>query len=138
MNLRAPWFLTRTLVRALVDSGRRGSVLFISSLHDTFVRRAPHYSASKGGVAMLVKELAWELAPHGIRVNAISPGAIWTGEGSAPDAPTVALGRLGRPDEVASIAAVLLDDEVSSYVTGANVRVDGGLALHNWLTDRDS
>lgn len=137
VNVRAPWFLTRALVRALVESRRTGSVLFISSLHDTFVRRAPHYSATKAGVAMLVKELAWELAPHEIRVNAISPGAIWTGEGAPPPNARVALGRLGRPEEVASIAAVLLDDDVAGYVTGANIRVDGGLALYNWLTDRE-
>lgn len=111
---------------------------FVSSLHDTFVRRGPAYSAAKAGVAMLVKELAWELAPHRIRANAVSPGAIWNGAGGPPEHEKVALGRLGRPEEVATIAAVLLDDELAGYVTGANVPVDGGLALYNWLTDRKS
>ncbi len=136
VNLRGPWFFTKRLVEALVAEQRTGAILFISSLHDTFIRRYPHYSASKASVAMVTKELAYELAPHGIRVNAISPGSIATRPG-AQDAPGnrfVPAGRAGEPDDVARMAVALLSEEFARYVTGANVPVDGGLALHNWLT----
>jgi 3-oxoacyl-[acyl-carrier protein] reductase len=129
-NLRGPWFFTHRLVEAVIADNRRASILFISSLHSTRVRLYPHYSASKAAVAMLVKELAHELGPHGIRVNALSPGWIATGE-PAPD--LIPLGRAGEPEDVAPMAVALLDDAVSGYVTGADVAVDGGLALHSWL-----
>jgi NAD(P)-dependent dehydrogenase (short-subunit alcohol dehydrogenase family) len=139
-NLRGPWFLTRDLAADMVQRGGGGSILFVSSLHDHVVRRRPHYSASKAAVSMLVRELAYELGPHGIRVNAISPGVI--GSASVPPPSheeserlreLVRLGgRQGRPQEVARMAAVLLSDHWSGYVTGANVPVDGGLDLATW------
>lgn len=141
VNLQAPFFFTKRLVEALIDDGRPGAVLFISSLHDTFVRLFPAYSIGKAGVAMMTKELAYELAPHRIRVNAISPGWIETakpGEVRIVEQQATQLipaGRFGDPDDVARIAVVLLDDSVSNYVTGVNLPVDGGLALHNWLMD---
>jgi glucose 1-dehydrogenase len=82
-NLRGPWFFTKRLLEALVSEQRPGAVLFISSLHDTFIFHRPHYSASKAAVAMLVKELVRAFGPHGIRVNAISPGAIDTSRSPA-------------------------------------------------------
>jgi glucose 1-dehydrogenase len=63
-NLRGPMFLTRRLVEALIDTERPGAVVFVSSLHDHFVRLVPDYSVSKAAVSMLVRELAYELAPH--------------------------------------------------------------------------
>lgn len=141
-NLRGPWFFTRRLVAELIELRGRGAVLFVSSLHDHVVRTRPHYSASKAAVAMLVRELAHELGPHGIRVNAISPGVIHSGSVPGPDADddrrvrrVVPLGRIGEPADVASMAAVLLSDEWSGYVTGANVPVDGGLGLYTWSAD---
>jgi NAD(P)-dependent dehydrogenase (short-subunit alcohol dehydrogenase family) len=136
-NLRGPWFFTRELVDALIAEGRGGSILFISSLHASHVRHFPHYSASKAAVAMLVKELAHELGPHGIRVNALSPGWIVTSAHAArPEADAlVPLRRVGVPEDVAPMALALLDDAVSGYVTGADVVVDGGLGLHSWLDD---
>jgi NAD(P)-dependent dehydrogenase (short-subunit alcohol dehydrogenase family) len=139
-NLRGPWFLTRALADDMVRRGAGGAILFISSLHDHVVRRRPHYSASKAAVAMLVRELAFELGPHGIRVNAISPGVIATA--SVPDPTPQEAERLrelvrlggaqGQPEDVARMAAVLLSDRWSGYVTGANVPVDGGLGLVTW------
>src|SRR6266536_899842 len=133
--------VTRRLARELIQRNRRGAILFISSLHDTFVAQRPHYSASKAGVAMLCRELAHELGSHGIRVNAISPGWIRT----APDLntpeqrakyeltqPRIPLRRPGDPEDVAKVALVLLSDAWSGYVTGANVPVDGGLSLFSW------
>lgn len=131
-NLRGPWFFTRRLVEAVIADRRRAAILFISSLHSSRVRLYPHYSASKAAVAMLVKELAHELGPQGIRVNALSPGWIGTGE---PAAELIPLGRAGVPEDVAPMAVALLDDAVSGYVTGADLAIDGGLALHSWLDD---
>jgi len=139
-NLRGPWFLTRALADDMVRRANGGAILFISSLHDHIVRRRPHYSASKAAVAMLVRELAFELGPHGIRVNAISPGVIASAAMPEPNAGEaqrlrhlVRLGGVqGRPGDVASMAAVLLSDRWSGYVTGANVPVDGGLGLVTW------
>ncbi len=139
-NLRGPWFVTRQLVRALVASRERGAVLFVTSLHDTHVRMHPHYSASKAAVAMLAKELAHELGPHQIRVNVVAPGWIRTEEHIEPqDAATlirrIPAGRPGDPQDIASLAAALLSDRRSAYVTGARLTIDGGLSLHTWLMD---
>jgi NAD(P)-dependent dehydrogenase (short-subunit alcohol dehydrogenase family) len=141
VNLRGPWFFTKRLVEELIADGRGGSVVFVSSLHDTFVSGKPHYSASKAAIAMLVKELGWSLASHGIRVNAVAPGGIATGKNNLMperDYPRIAMGRIGTPDDVGRVVAALLDDEVSGYVTGSRVPVDGGLALFDWLHDTDS
>lgn len=134
-NLRGPWFFTRRLVDAALAAKQPASILFISSLHSSHVRHFPHYSASKAAVAMLVKEMAHELGPAGIRVNSLSPGWIApdTSRGRAAD--LIPLGRVGVPEDVAPLAVALLDDAVSGYVTGADVAVDGGLALHSWLDD---
>jgi NAD(P)-dependent dehydrogenase (short-subunit alcohol dehydrogenase family) len=142
VNLRGPWFFTRRLVNALIDRDLRGSVVFVSSLHDTFPALDPSYSATKAAVAMLVRELAYELGPHGIRVNAISPGSIRTTSNPIPmtEDPSIrrliAAGRSGEPDDVAKLVVVLLSDEWSGYVTGVNLPVDGGLSLHSWVMDQ--
>ncbi len=137
-NLRGPWFFTKRLVQRLIDEEQPGSVLFLSSVHDHVVVHRPQYSASKAAVAMLVRELANDLAPYRIRVNAISPGWIRTGTAIQAEAQStklrsrVPLGREGWPDEVARLAVVLLSDAWSSYVTGVNLTVDGGLSTHTW------
>lgn len=140
-NLRGPWFFTKEIAQQLLDAGLPGAIVFVSSLHDSFIRTLPHYSSSKAAVAMLVKELANELAPRGIRVNAVSPGTIQSArfaggvEHEEKRRRFVPLGRIGKPADVARMVAVLLSDEWSGYVTGANVPVDGGLSLHSWSVD---
>jgi NAD(P)-dependent dehydrogenase (short-subunit alcohol dehydrogenase family) len=144
-NLRGPWFLTRGVVDGMLAEHTRGAVVFVSSLHDRFVRTFAHYSSSKAAVAMLVKELAAELGPSGIRVNAVSPGVIHTGRVPLPTdqrererlKAIIPLGEIGQPEAVARMIALLLSDEWSGYVTGANVPVDGGLALHSWSLHPD-
>jgi NAD(P)-dependent dehydrogenase (short-subunit alcohol dehydrogenase family) len=97
---------------------------------------------TKAAVSMLVRELASELAPHGIRVNAVSPGSVWTEPSEAPAeeveyaARLIPIGRIGYPDDIARAAVFLLSDAWAGYITGANVPVDGGLALHSWTMDR--
>jgi NAD(P)-dependent dehydrogenase (short-subunit alcohol dehydrogenase family) len=135
-NLRGPWFLTKGLVRELIRTRTRGSVVFMSSLHDHRIRTFPHYSASKAAVTMLVRELAYELAPHAIRVNAVSPGWVQP-PGSKVDKRVprqIPMGRIGDPTDVAKVVTTLLSDELSGYVTGANIPVDGGLTLYDWVT----
>lgn len=132
-NLRSPWLMTRTLVTRLVADGKPGSVLFVSSLHARVRRGQPHYSATKAAARMLAAEMAAELAPHGIRVNSVSPGWITDQPGDRSH-PQVPAGEGGWPDDVARMALVLLSGW-SSYTTGADVTVDGGLGLHSWADD---
>jgi NAD(P)-dependent dehydrogenase (short-subunit alcohol dehydrogenase family) len=137
VNLRGPWFFTKRLVEALVAERRGGSVIFISSLHDRDVSGWPHYSSSKAAVTMLGRELAWALGPHGIRVNVVAPGGIFTSNDLYPDReyPRIPMRRIGLPDDVARAVAALADDDASGYITGARVPVDGGLSLFDWLHD---
>ena len=135
-NLRSGFVLARELGARMRAAGIKGRMLFITSLHAETPRNLPHYSATKAGQTMLVKELARELGPHGIRVNAIAPGAIPGGGFDANIAAfekMVPLGRPGTPADIADMAVALLCDRFSRYVTGTTVAVDGGLALFNWI-----
>ena len=133
VNLRAGFELGRA-GRHMVGAGLRGRILFVTSLHAETPRNLPHYSAAKAGLTMTMKELARALGPHGIRVNAIAPGAVAGGFQADPGlAGRIPLGRLGRPEDVAATALALLSERFAGYVTGTTVVVDGGLALHNWI-----
>src|SRR5688572_2591428 len=135
VNLNAAFVISQHLGNHMVDEGVEGRMLFITSLHAESPRNLPHYSAAKAGQTMLMKELARALGPHGIRVNAIAPGAIPGGGFAAPPAlaAKIALGRLGTPAEVAAMALAVLSQRFGAYVTGATIVVDGGIALHNWI-----
>ena len=139
VNLRSGFLLARGIGRRMMKEGVRGRMLFITSLHADAPRNLPHYSAAKAGQTMVMKELAKALGPHGIRVNAIAPGAIPGGGFDAGGAGIerlircTSLRRLGTPEEVAGMALALLVDRFSAYVTGTTVIVDGGIALHNWI-----
>jgi NAD(P)-dependent dehydrogenase (short-subunit alcohol dehydrogenase family) len=135
VNLDAAFVLGQRLGRHMVEKRIRGRILVTTSLHAESPRNLPHYSASKAGQTMLVKELARALGPHGIRVNAIVPGAI-PGEGfkGLPGMEkTIPLGRFGTPADVAAMAVAVLSERFGAYVTGASILVDGGIALHNWI-----
>jgi len=135
VNLRAGFELGRGAGRHMAGAGLRGRILFVTSLHAGTPRNLPHYSAAKAGLTMTMKELARALGPHGIRVNAIAPGAV-AGGGFQADpglAGRIALGRLGRPEDVAAMAVALLSERFAGYVTGTTVVVDGGLGLYNWI-----
>jgi len=133
VNLRAMVLLVRALLPDLRAS-RGSAVVGIASVNATLGNAAiPAYSASKGGVLSLVRSLADDLARDGIRINAVSPGQIRTPmlQPSVDLLPKgtyerrILLGRLGEPDEVATVVRFLLSDE-ARYVTAAEIVVDGG------------
>jgi NAD(P)-dependent dehydrogenase (short-subunit alcohol dehydrogenase family) len=139
VNLTGVFLVCSAALRQMYRQGS-GSVIITSSPHAlATVPDAAAYAASKGGVHALMRSLALEAAPAGIRVNAIIPGTIDTPmvqrESSVAADPTEQmkrfaashpLGRLGRPEEVASVALFLASD-AASFVTGSAVSVDGGL-----------
>ena len=142
VNLKGTWLVTQEVARDIATAGG-GSVVNISTVEAEVVVSSAgycqvHYNASKGGVKMLTKALAVELAKFSIRVNAVAPGPIATDfvslEGiTAPETLEALKGRLlipriGQPEDVASAVSFLLSDE-SSWITGVHLPVDGG-----WLT----
>ena len=135
VNLDAAFLISQKLSRHMIAEGVKGRILLITSLHAESPRNLPHYSASKAGQTMLVKELARALGPHGIRVNAIAPGAIPGGGFNAPPGMVekIPLRRFGTPADVAGMAVAVLSERFGAYVTGSTVVVDGGIALHNWI-----
>jgi glucose 1-dehydrogenase len=136
INLKGVFFTTQAFVRHLSDTGRAGRIVNVSSVHEELP--FPHfasYCASKGGLRMLTRDLAIELAPLGIAINNIAPGAIETPINAKllADEDTLAkllqnipLKRLGKPGDVAGVAAFLASDD-AGYMTGTTVFVDGGL-----------
>jgi NAD(P)-dependent dehydrogenase (short-subunit alcohol dehydrogenase family) len=135
VNLNAGFLIAQALGRHMREKQIRGRMLFVTSLHAESPRNLPHYSASKAGQTMVMKELARALGPDGIRVNAIAPGAV-PGEGfkgSPGLAERIALGRVGKPADIAPMAVAILSEKYGAYMTGSTVVVDGGIALYNWL-----
>jgi len=135
INLNAGFLIAQALGRHMKQQGVRGRMLFVTSLHADSPRNLPHYSAAKAGQTMVVKELARALGPHGIRVNAVVPGAIPGGGFNAPAGMVekIPLRRFGTPADVAAMAVAVLSERFGAYVTGASIVVDGGIALHNWI-----
>jgi 3-oxoacyl-[acyl-carrier protein] reductase len=137
VNLRAGFFLAREIGRHMRDHKTKGRILLITSMHREFPRTLPHYSASKAGMTMVMKELARTLAPDGIRVNAIAPGAIPGGGFVAGNmdelVALIPAGRAGTPDDVAQVAVAVLSERFGRYVVGTTVEVDGGLGLISWI-----
>jgi NAD(P)-dependent dehydrogenase (short-subunit alcohol dehydrogenase family) len=140
-NLRHVLLCTQRVARRLVQSGRPGSIINVTSIEG--VRAAPGYAAyaaAKAGVINYTKTAALELAPHRIRVNALAPDLTLTealvqmsGGTLQPDvAPYIPMDRPGHVDEMAG-AAVFLASEMSSYITGQTIHVDGGThAASGW------
>jgi NAD(P)-dependent dehydrogenase (short-subunit alcohol dehydrogenase family) len=135
VNLDAAFILTQAFGKHMVEKKIKGRMLLVTSLHAESPRRIPHYSAAKAGETMLVKEMARALGPHGIRVNAVAPGAIPGGGFQAPPGMVekIPMRRFGTPADVAGMAVAVLSERFGAYVTGATLVVDGGIALYNWI-----
>lgn len=143
-NLRHVLLCTQRIARQLVSAGIGGSIISVTSIEG--VRAAPGYAAyaaAKAGVINYTQTAALELAPHGIRVNAIAPDITLTeglarlgGEAALTGvAHVVPLGRPGHVDEIASVA-VFLASKMSGYLTGQTLHVDGGThAASGWYHD---
>jgi glucose 1-dehydrogenase len=136
VNLRGPFFLTQAFVRRLRDAKKPGRIVNISSVHEDMAFPGfSTYCCSKGGLRMLMRNLAVELGPLGITVNNVAPGAIATPINKAlledkaklnAVLANIPLGRLGTPDDVAGLVAYLASDD-ASYITGSTFVIDGGL-----------
>jgi len=147
INLKGAFLYAKATGEVMAKGGQGGKIINIASIDAMRPNgMAAHYNASKGGVLMLTKALALELAPHGILVNAVSPGGITTpGTDKAREAVTKSMGiknedmlegwiqrvplkRMGDPDDVAR-AVLFLASAAADFITGANIVVDGGYLL---------
>jgi NAD(P)-dependent dehydrogenase (short-subunit alcohol dehydrogenase family) len=134
--LNGPFLCSQAAARRMVDQGRGGRIINVTSVHEhvPLGDSAPYVSA-KHGLGGLTKQMAMELAQYGITVNAVAPGEIatrMTGQEDEPpegeERPGVPLNRPGDAREVAAVIALLASPE-ASYVTGASYVVDGGMLL---------
>jgi len=134
-NVKGAFLVARAVARQMVRQGS-GTIINMSSMSAASAEPTKAvYAASKGAIALFTKGLALELAPHGIRVNAIAPGYMLTSlvKGGLEADPErkkrvlarIPLGRLGEPEEIGG-ALVFLASEAARYITGATITIDGG------------
>jgi glucose 1-dehydrogenase len=136
INLKGPFFLTQYFVQKLMSVNKPGRIVNISSVHEDMAFPGfSTYCISKGGVRMLMRDLAVELGPKNITINNIAPGAIQTPinknlmenqQELRALLRNIPLNRLGTVEDVASLAAYLASDE-AGYITGSTYVIDGGL-----------
>jgi NAD(P)-dependent dehydrogenase (short-subunit alcohol dehydrogenase family) len=136
VNLKGPFLCSQAVVRHMVRTGRKGKIVNIASVESQAAcPDQAHYAASKGGLLMLTRAMAYDLARYHINVNAIGPGTVDSGHGHFDD-PTVQAkhgaripwGRVATPLDVANAALFLASDE-AEYVTGVILYVDGGCLI---------
>lgn len=145
VDLVGPFLCAQVAARRMVTAGCGGRIVNVTSVHEHVpLRGCAAYAAAKGGLGLLTKVMALELAEHGITVNAVAPGETATpmnnvAEGvdaAALARPDIPIGRPGRPREVAAAIAYLASPE-AAYTTGASFVVDGGLLLMAAIANQD-
>lgn len=143
VNLKGPFLCSQAAAKAMIESGTKGRIINITSVEAHRIVSSsghcqPHYNSSKGGLHLLTKAVALELAPYGITVNAVAPGVVetpFTAKGlENPDVRSwvldrVPVGRIAKPDDIANAVLFLALPE-SEYITGSTVFVDGGWTIH--------
>ena len=136
VNLTGPFLCIQAAAKQMMTQGGAGRIINISSVHQDLPMptNAP-YCASKGGLRMLMRTVAVELGPHGITVNNIGPGAVYTSIDADVQAnpemeqallAEIPLGRWGQPVEIANLAVFLASDD-AAYITGSTYYIDGGM-----------
>jgi glucose 1-dehydrogenase len=146
INLTGSFLCAREAAREFIRRGivlerscAAGKIIFISSVHEVIPwTRHANYASSKGGIMLLMKSIAQELAPHKIRVNSIGPGAVktninkqaWeTPEAEASLIRLIPYGRVGETADIGRIAVWLASDQ-ADYITGTTIFADGGMLLY--------
>ena len=136
LNLTGAFVCAQRAAKLMVESGTKGRIVNITSVHEHIpLREAAAYCAAKGGLGLLTKVMALELAEHGITVNAVAPGEIATPmtgghdvDPSEKERPGLPAQRPGHAHEIAEMVAVLARPD-ARYTTGSSLVVDGGLML---------
>ena len=144
VDLVGAFACAQAAARRMVAQGRGGRIVNVTSVHEHVpLRGSSAYCAAKGGLGLLTKTMALELAEHGITVNTVAPGEIATPMTGADDVdpdtierPMIPLGRPGHARELAAAIAFLASPE-ASYATGASFVVDGGLLLMAAVANQD-
>ena len=151
INLTGQFLCSREAVKEFIRRGvvpemsrAAGKIICMSSVHEVIPWGGHvNYATSKGGVMMMMKSMAQELAPHKIRVMSIGPGAIQTpinhGAWATPDAlnkllTLIPYNRIGEPEDIGKLAAWLASDE-ADYITGTTIFMDGGMTLYPGFAD---
>ncbi len=136
VNLAGPFITSQSAARQMIKQGQGGRIINISSVHEDLpMPTNAAYCASKGGLRMLMRTIAVELAKDNITVNNIGPGAVYTPIDADIEAKPeiekllmgeIPLNRWGKPEEIAGLAVYLASDE-AAYVTGSTYFIDGGM-----------
>lgn len=131
-SLTGTFLAARAVLPAMIAAGRGSIVGFSSGYGTSGYRNGSNYAAAKAGVEALIKSIALEAAPHGIRANAIAPGPINTPMVTPQRIPIVTplipMRRIGEPDDVTGLVRFLLSEE-SAYITGQTIHINGGLLM---------
>lgn len=137
LNLKSAFLCSQAVAASMMER-KTGAIVNVSSIagRNGGALGSIHYSTAKGGLITMTKGFAKELAPYGVRVNAVSPGVVNTPyheQFSTPEAMKVyvsgiALGRVGRPEEVAAVIAFLASD-AASYLCGETIEINGGMLM---------